>query len=240
MDCQPPSPWAAPPSPGACGRAAAAAPAPAPPAPQPRAGSLNSCGHLLGPSLSHVPRGRTRTAGRMFASPSAKPAWCGAPVEPRAPPDSHGARSTLPSPAVPGSALRAGRGQEGGGVAEPALPGRSGSGAPPRGGWGRSGRAALPGQGLPLRGPGRAGCSAAQLAAFSGEELRGAPGQPPERRLKRLPGRAGSPPPCPCPSLPGQRHRHRRSPPCRCRSGAAAVPPFLLRREARLLARSVM
>lgn len=145
--------------------------------------------------------------------PSAKPAWCGDPVEPRGPaqprredrvlPVSPGPRSRLPSleARVPGSALQAGRGQAGGGVAVPPLPGRSGSGTPPpRGGGGRAGQQPRAGAPRPRAGP---GTCAAQVWTFSGEELRGPPGQPPGRRLKRFPGRAGLPPPYRCHRFPG-------------------------------------
>lgn len=143
------------PSPGACGRRrggsgrAGSCPAgPRSPAPAPSIVVSSCSGRVCPASLS----GRTRTAGGYLPPRSAKPAWFGDPVEARGPAQPHrGDRVPQtrkdpdpdfhPEARLPGSALQAGRGQEGGGAAVPALPGRSGGGAPwARGGGGRPGQ----------------------------------------------------------------------------------------------------
>lgn len=175
MDCRPPVPGGAPPSPESLRASGRGGHRPRrvlpcrPPQPRRQLSALARAEFVPRPS----PAGQGQWGGYL-PPPSAKPAWCGDPVEPRGPAqphrgdrvplDSDGPRSRLPSPEerVPGSALQAGRGQEGDGAAELALPGRSGSGAPPlpRAGGGRAG------QGSPPRAsaaPPRAGSGSARL-----------------------------------------------------------------------------
>lgn len=168
MDCHPPLPGGALPSPGslrASGEGASAAPGPAPPGPAAPRGLRYSCRHLFGPSLSGVPPRQDKDSGvdvclaprrSLRGAGSCETERFGA-APPRRPRPAGLARTPirLPTPGarVPGRAVQAGRGQEGGGVEEPALPGRSGSGAPPPRAGGRSGGAALPGQARPLGGP---------------------------------------------------------------------------------------
>lgn len=65
--------------------------------PRPAAGSTTSCRLLFGPALSHVPPWQDKRSRVNFSlPPSAKPVWCGDPVEPRSRTEQPRQRSRMP------------------------------------------------------------------------------------------------------------------------------------------------